>query len=253
MRKPLLAGNWKMNKTIDESVALVKELAEKVKGVDDRDILVCPTYPALKPVADAIAGTNINLGAQNIFWEEKGAFTGEVTAPMIRNLGVEYSIIGHTERRKYFGETDEIANLKIKSCLKNDLLPIYCIGESKEERENGSTKKVVTSQIIEGLEGIPKLKLEKVSIVYDPIWAVGTDVLPTSDEMMGIRILIKKILAEKYGIKAAEKVKILYGGSVKAKNVRQICVEPGMDGVLVGRESLIPSELVKIAEIIDAN
>src|SRR3989339_786283 len=174
MRKPLLAGNWKMNKTIDESVALVKELAPLIKDVADREVLVCPTFPALKSVADAAANTNIMLGAQNIFWEEKGAFTAEVSGPMLVAAGCKYVIIGHSERRQYFGETNETVNKRLNAALKHNLHAIVCVGETLAEREANKTLSVIESQVREGLKGLSVVGCALLVIAYEPVWAIGT-------------------------------------------------------------------------------
>lgn len=250
----LVVGNLKANiLTLSERERYLAALQKSLTGAKfvNTEIVLCPPFVHLESFAKSNKNKLVKLGSQNIFWEERGSFTGEVTAQMVKGLGGEYVIIGHSERRRYFGETNEMANLKIKSALKSNLLPIYCVGETQEERESGAMKEVITAQIKEALEGIAGTKLEKIIIVYEPVWAVGSDLTPTSNEVMEARILIKKTLAEKYGMKNAEKVRILYGGSVKAKHVWQLCVEPGMNGVLVGRESLIPAGLIKIAEIIN--
>lgn len=242
MRKPLLAGNWKMNKTIDESVALVKELAEKVKGVDDRDILVCPTYPALKPVADAIAGTNINLGAQNIFWEEKGAFTGEVAGPMLIAAGCKYVIIGHSERRQYFGETDETVNKRVKAALKYGLLPIVCVGETLEERESNKTMAVVEKQIQNGLKELEVGIWKLVVVAYEPVWAIGTGKTATPEQAEEVHAFIRGLLP----VEVKDTIRILYGGSMNAGNVKELMAKENIDGGLIGGASLKAEDFSKI-------
>lgn len=250
----LVVGNLKANiLTLPERERYLAGLEKNFSGKKfiNTEVVICPPFVHLENFARANKNKLIKIGAQNIFWEERGSFTGEVTAQMIKNLGADFVIVGHSERRRYFGETSEIANLKIKNTLKNGLTAIYCVGETSEEREEGRMKEIITEQLSEGLEGIAGTKLEKIIVAYEPVWAVGSDMIPTSNEVMEVRILIKKTLAEKYGMKSAEKVRILYGGSVKAKHVWQLSVEPGMNGVLVGRESLVPAELAKIAEIIN--
>ncbi len=228
-----------------------KEIAEK--KFKNTKIVICPPFIYLESFLNNLKNNKVSIGTQNIFWEKAGSFTGEISPLMIKNLKGEYVIIGHSERRKYFGETSEIANLKIKACIKENLKAIYCIGEKKEEREREMERDIITIQLQEGLSGISSFRLEEIIIVYEPVWSVGTDAIPTSNEIMKMRILIRKILTEKYGAKYAQKVPILYGGSVNSKTVHQTCIDPGMDGALIGRESLMPREFVKIAEIINDN
>ncbi|OGC03954.1 triose-phosphate isomerase [candidate division WOR-1 bacterium RIFOXYA12_FULL_43_27] len=244
MRKPLLAGNWKMNKTIDESVALVSELAEKVKGVDDREILVCPTYPALKPVADAIAGTNIMLGAQNIFWEEKGAYTGEVSGPMLKAAGCKYVIIGHSERRQYFGETDETVNKRVKAALKYRLLPIICVGETLEEREKDVTKKVVETQLKGGINGLTTDELLLTTIAYEPVWAIGTGKTASPEQAEEVHAFIRGLLPAE----VKDTVRILYGGSMNPGNVKELMAKEDIDGGLIGGASLKAEDFAAIVK-----
>lgn len=228
-----------------------KELAGK-KFKDTR-IVLCPPFIHIESFAENLKGKSVSIGTQNIFWEKSGSFTGEVSPLMIKNLKAEYVIIGHSERRKYFGETSGVANLKIKACIKENLKSVYCVGEKKAERDGGIEQDIITIQLQDGLSGLNSSRLENIIIAYEPIWSVGSDIIPTSNEIMEMKILIKKILTEKYGAKQAQKVPILYGGSVNSKTVYQTCIDPGMDGALIGRESLIPYEFIKIAEIINAN
>lgn len=228
-----------------------KEL--KAAKLNDVELVLCTPSVHLEQFAKKLKTKIVSVGAQNIFWEDRGSYTGEISAPMIKNFGCEYVIVGHSERRRYFGENDEQANAKIKAALKSGLRPIFCVGETKEDRMAGNTAEVIVDQVSKGLEGISSAKASSVVIAYEPVWAVGSDLTPTSDEILEIKILLRKILTQLYGTAVAEKIKVLYGGSVNAKSVQLACVEPGMDGVLVGRESLIPRELIKIAEIIDKN
>jgi triosephosphate isomerase len=170
---------------------------------------------------------------------------------MVKNIGAEYAIVGHSERRKYFGENNKMINLKIKALIKERMTAIFCFRETLEERGAGITSRIISSQIFEGLDGVSAAGLEKIIFAYEPVWAVGTDSVPTSNGIMEVKILIRKILAEKYGIKFSQKAVILYGGSVREKIIRQVCLDPGMDGVLVGRESLDPHEFLKIAQVLD--
>lgn len=216
------------------------------------EIVLCPPYIYLEKFTEFFKRKKgVKIGAQDAFWEKEGAYTGEISIPMLKNLGCEYLILGHSERRRYFGETNETANLKIKAALKLGITPVYCIGESKEERRMNLTKEVIIRQLQEGLQDISRVNLEKIIIVYEPIWSVGTDVVPEANEIMEAKLLIRKILTEKYGSKYALAARIIYGGSVNCKITEKVCLHPEMDGVLVGRESLTPHELIKIAEIIN--
>lgn len=231
--------------------AFKKEMVgKKFKEVE---IILCPPDVHLESFAKNVKNKTVKIGAQDIFWETKGSFTGETSPMMIKNLGAEYAIIGHSERRRYFGETDESVNLKIKAALRNGIAPIFCLGETKEEKEMDMIMDVMVRQIQGGLEGVTSGNLEKIIFAYEPVWAVGTDLVPSANEIMGAKLLIRKILTEKYGSRSAMKAKIIYGGSVKDKFVKQVCLDPAMDGVLVGRESLIPREFLKIVQIIDNN
>lgn len=221
------------------------------KKFEASDVVVCPPSVHLEHFTKTLKNKSIKVGAQNVFFEDRGPFTGEITPLMLKGLGVEFCIVGHSERRKYFNETDEMVNRKVKSLMKKNIVPILCVGETKEERESGEMKDVITAQVLDGLEGVPGTRLGEVVIAYEPIWAVGTDSFPSSDEVMEARILIKKVLTGKYGVKNTDKVRVLYGGSVNPKMTKQVSVDPGMDGVLVGRSSLLPSEFLKIAEIIN--
>ena len=216
------------------------------------EIILCPPYVYLEKFSENFKRKKgVKVGAQNSFWEKDGAYTGEISIPMLKNLGCEYVILGHSERRRYFGETNETANLKIKAALKSGIMPVYCIGESGAERKMNLTKEIIIRQLQEGLQDISRVNLEKIIIAYEPICAVGTDIVPNCNEIMEARLLIRKILTEKYGSKYALLTKIIYGGSVNSRIADQICLNPEMDGVLVGRESLVPHELIKIAEIIN--
>ncbi len=249
-----LVGNHKMN--LISPVERDRYLAEFEKNfakakLKVTKIILCPALIHLESFSRSLKSKHVAFGTQDIFWEKTGSFTGEVSAWMVKNLKAEYALIGHSERRKYFGENSTIANLKIKAALKAGLFPIYCIGESLDERKGGETARVLSEQIKEGMQGIKNSELEKIIIAYEPVWSVGTDVFPTSNEVMEARIIIRKIIDSLFGAKNALKTKILYGGSVKRYNVKDLCLEPAMDGVLVGRESLKPDEFIKIAQEID--
>ncbi|MCL2144440.1 MAG: triose-phosphate isomerase [Endomicrobia bacterium] len=237
MRKPLMAGNWKMNKTVGEAVAMVKALKTAVADVTDVEILVCPTYTALYAVYNEIKDSNINLGAQNLFWEAKGAFTGEISPSMVKDAGCSYVIIGHSERRQYFGETDETVNKRTKAAFGAGLIPIVCVGETLEEREKNITFQVVETQVRGGLANLTAEESAAVVIAYEPVWAIGTGKTATPQQAQEVHAFIRKIYKEIYG-DAADKVRILYGGSVNPKNVSDLMKQSDIDGGLVGGASL---------------
>lgn len=238
MRKPIIAGNWKMYKTVERAINLVGELANLVDGVKDVDIVVCPPFTALDAVLDTVAGTNIAVGAQNMHWETEGAFTGEVSPMMLKQMGCSYVILGHSERRQYFGETDENVNKKVKAAFKYELVPIVCVGETLEQREQGITEKVVRTQIEAGLAGLKDQEAETLIIAYEPVWAIGTGKTASNADAQGVIAYIRQVVAEMYGKEVAEKVRIQYGGSVKPDNISGLMQEKDIDGALVGGASL---------------
>ena len=238
MRKPIIAGNWKMHNIGSQGVALVEELGQLTEDVNNVDIVVCPPFTALSAVANALGGTNIRLGAQNMHWEKKGAFTGEVTAEMLTDLCCEYVIIGHSERRQYFAETDETVNKKVKAALEAGLVPIMCVGESLEVREAGTTEMLVGTQVRAGLEGLNQEQVGTVVIAYEPIWAIGTGRTATSDQANDVCTFIRRTVADMFSPDAANKVRIQYGGSVKADNIAELMGKSDIDGALVGGASL---------------
>jgi triosephosphate isomerase (TIM) len=253
MQKKLVVGNLKMNPlTPVEFERYLDSLEKETKGKDFEraEIVVCPPAVYFRQFMER-KFKNLKLGAQDVFWEYQGAYTGEISAGMTKAMGATYSIVGHSERRKYFGENEEIINLKLKAVLKAGFNAILCIGENEDERKNGYTSQVLKKQIKGCLDGISNGKIEYVCFAYEPIWAVGSDKLPSSDEILEAKIVIKKVLAELYSRKIVEKSRILYGGSVKSHCVGEVCTDPAMDGALIGRESLTPYEFIKIAKIID--
>ena len=235
MRKPIIAGNWKMNKTPAEGVKLVEELIPLVKGAAC-DVVVCVPATDLCAVGKAIKGTNVKLGAQNVHFEKSGAFTGEISADMLLELGVEYVIIGHSERRQYFGETDETVNKRTLRALEAGLKPIVCVGESLEERESGKTEELLEKQIKIGLKSVEDIT--KVVIAYEPIWAIGTGKTATSEQANETIGFIRKVLGEVFGADAASKVRIQYGGSMKPTNAKELMAMEEIDGGLIGGASL---------------
>lgn len=245
MRVPFIAGNWKMNLSLEEGKALVNELKETASKTDVQ-VAVCVPFVYLSAIKEEIKGSKIKLGAQNMHWEESGAYTGEVSPTMLKEIGADYVVIGHSERREYFAETDETVNRKIKSALAHDMLPIFCCGESLEMRESGNEKTWVREQIIKGLEGIDQEDMKKIVIAYEPIWAIGTGKTATSEQANEMCAYIRSILEEKYGSEVSEEVIIQYGGSVKAANATEIMNQEDIDGALVGGASLKGAEFIDI-------
>jgi triosephosphate isomerase len=252
-QKKLVIGNMKMNPvSLAEFERYLDALEKENKGrnFERAEIVICPPVIFLQKLIDR-KFKNIVAGVQDVFWEYQGAYTGEISSGMVKAMGASYAIVGHSERRIYFGESEEITNLKLKAILKSGLNAILCVGESEDERKRNQTAPVLKKQLKGSLSGVGSGKLEFVNIVYEPIWAVGSDNLPTSDEILEAKLIIKKALLEMYNLKRIEKIRLLYGGSVKSFSVNQICLDPAMDGVLVGRESLAPYEFMNISKIIN--
>jgi len=227
-----------MNTTVAEAVALVEELKPLVKDVADVDVVVCPPFISLVPVAEALKGSNIGLGAQNIYWEKSGAFTAEVSGPMLVSAGCQYAIIGHSERRQYFGETDETVNKRVFAALDEGLKPIVCVGETLEERESEKTFEVIKRQIAGGLAGMTAAQMETVVIAYEPVWAIGTGKTATPDQAQDVHAFIRKELAGLFDEATANATRIQYGGSVKPTNATELMGKPDIDGALVGGAAL---------------
>lgn len=242
MRKPIIAGNWKLNKTILESINLVEDIKIKLMDLNKEKmptVVLCPVFTSLKPVAEVLGhGHGLYIGAQDCFYEESGAFTGEVSVPMLKDICVSYIIVGHSERRQYFGETDESVNLKAKAILSNGLIPIICCGESLAQREAGKTDEIVKSQIKADLKGLSNEQIEKSVIAYEPIWAIGTGKTCDSVEANRVIKLIRDTVAEVSNQDAADKIRILYGGSVKPSTIEEQMSQSDIDGALVGGASL---------------
>lgn len=245
MRKPIIAGNWKMNKTPSEAVQLVKELLPLVQDAK-AEVVVCPTYVCLPAVAEAIQGSNVKLGAQNLHFEKSGAFTGEISADMLKELGVQYVIIGHSERRQYFAETDETVNKKVKTAIAAGLTPIICVGESLAQREQGITGEIVSMQTKLALSGLCGEDVAKLVIAYEPIWAIGTGKTATSDEANETIGDIRNAVKEVFGCEVAEQVRIQYGGSMNPKNVSELMAKEQIDGGLIGGASLKAEDFSKV-------
>ncbi len=237
-RRPIMAGNWKMNMLVAEAEALVNGLKAGLDGTEEVDVVVAPTYASLYPIAKVLSGSSIDLAAQNLHWEASGAYTGELSAAMLLDVGCKYVIIGHSERRQFFGETDETVNKRLKAALAAGLIPIVCVGEVLEERKSGRTWDVVGGQIREGLDGVSRSDAEKLVIAYEPVWAIGTGEVATPDQAQEIHAQIRGLVAELYDQGIADGLRIQYGGSVKPDNVRGLMDKPDVDGALVGGASL---------------
>ncbi len=249
MRTPFIAGNWKMHKTVAQALETVRRLRPKVSDITTVEIAVCPPFTALYAVAEALKASNIKVGAQNVFWEDEGAYTGEISPVMLKEL-VTYVIIGHSERRKYFGETDEIVNRKVKAALRHGLRPIICVGEVLEEREAGKTEEVVRRQVLGAYRDIPAEEARLTTIAYEPVWAIGTGKAATpADANSVIGLVIRGTLADLYGEEVAQAIRVQYGGSVKPDNIAGFMKQPEIDGALVGGASLKPDVFAEIVRI----
>jgi triosephosphate isomerase len=248
MRKPFIAGNWKMHKTIEEAVALVKELRITLDSVTGCDVAICPPFPALAAVREALAGSTIGLGAQNVHWEEKGAFTGAVSPPMLEGL-CDYVIIGHSERRNIFGETDEWVNKKLHAALAHGLKPILCVGENLQQNQAGETETFVGGQVRAAFAGITAEQARIVTVAYEPIWAIGTGVPATGEGANAIiGGTVRATLAALYGDDIAQAIRVQYGGSVKPENTAEFMAQPEIDGALVGGASLKTADFAGIIQ-----
>ncbi|TCO79457.1 triose-phosphate isomerase [Marinisporobacter balticus] len=245
MRIPIIAGNWKMHKTIKEAVEFVENIKDRVKGTDV-EVVLCTPYTLLQSVKEATKGTNIKIAAQNMHWEENGAFTGEVSPLMLNEIGVDYCVIGHSERRQYFNETDETVNKKVHTALKYGIKPIICVGETLEQRENGETNTFVKSQVVKAFKDIESKKVLDIVIAYEPIWAIGTGKTATSEEANEVIYQIREVIKELYGEDIYTEIRIQYGGSVKPNNIEEIMNQEDIDGALVGGASLKSDDFVEL-------
>ena len=248
MRKLIIAGNWKLNNTAQQAVELVTLLKREVGDITDVDIVVCPVATALPDVRDVLLESNIALGAQNVYWEDSGAFTGEVSAPLLKEIGVEYVIIGHSERRQYFGETNQAVNKKIRAALNHGLTPIVCVGEVLKERESNKTFEVIRTQCKESLAGFSADEVKAMIIAYEPVWAIGTGKTATPAQAQEVHKFIRELLVKMHNEEAAETVRIQYGGSVKPENIAELMAQPDIDGALVGGASLKADSFVSIVK-----
>lgn len=251
MRKKVIAGNWKMNNGINETVSLISEIKKELSGKKiNADVIICPPFINLETAHALLKDSVIKLGAQNVYFEESGAFTGEISASMLKGVGCEYVILGHSERRTIFGEKDQIINKKIKTAIKNELKPIFCVGETLEEREKGVTFKIIETQITNGLNLLNERELEHLIIAYEPVWAIGTGRNATPQQAQDVHQFIRRLIGKMYSQNFAENLVIQYGGSVKADNAKELLYQPDIDGALVGGACLKADSFVKIIEAI---
>jgi triosephosphate isomerase len=252
LRNPIIGGNWKMNRgSPSEAIEMLKKLIPLVKKINSVDIVVAPPFTALVTTLQTVKNTNIKVGAQNMYFEEKGAFTGEVSPVFLKDLGCKYVILGHSERRDIFNESDELINKKLKKALNFDLIPIVCIGEHLEERESGKTKDIIENQFNQTFKDLKSEELSRVIIAYEPIWAIGTGKTATPEQAEEIHMFIRELIASVYGKNTAETVRIQYGGSIKPSNAKEIFKKDNIDGGLVGGASLQSDsfyEIIKAAE-----
>ena len=245
-RKPIIAGNWKMNKPATEARDLASKLIPLVSGVKDRDIVLAPPFTSIPAVAETIKGTNMAVSAQDVFWEEKGAFTGEISAEMLLDLGCKYVIIGHSERRQFFGETDDTVNKKVLKALNKGLFPIVCVGELLKDREAGRVNVVIERQVTSALKSVSDTEMQGVVIAYEPVWAIGTGKTATPDQANEVHAFIRQKVKAIYGTGVAESLRIQYGGSVTPENVSTLMAKPDIDGALVGGASLKPESFAAL-------
>ena len=250
MRKPIIAGNWKMNKTAKEAAELINELKPLV-AKSKPEVVVCVPYTDLWTVAEAIKGSKIKLGAENVAWADNGAFTGEISAEMLKEVGVEYVIIGHSERRQYFGETDESVNKRLKQALKNGLKPIVCVGETLTEREKNKTKRVLKKQVLEGFADITAEDFANIVIAYEPVWAIGTGKTATADEANKTIGYIRTLVKKTWGQDVAKSLRIQYGGSMKPGNAKELMAMRNIDGGLIGGAALKANDFAAIVNYKD--
>ena len=237
-RRPMIAGNWKMYKTPNEATETAQQLVRNVAAITDVDMMIAPTFIALAAVFEAVKNSPVALGAQNLYWKDEGAYTGEVSASMLKSAGCRYCIIGHSERRQYFGETDETVNKKLKAAIKADLQPIFCVGETEKEREAGQTLSILDKQFKKGLEGLISEQIGSLIIAYEPVWAIGTGKTATVDQAQEVHQFIRSLVQKKFDQTLSDSIRILYGGSVKPDNIANLMAMPDIDGALVGGASL---------------
>ena len=243
-----MGGNWKMNKTAREAVQTVEDLKDRIEGVEGIEVVVFPPFTVLGVVEKVLRGSSIGVGAQNMYWEAGGSYTGEISAPMLVDLGCRYVILGHSERRQYFGESDEGINKKIKSALTFGLIPVVCVGETLKERKEGSFKRVVETQLNLCLKEVSPEEAEPMVIAYEPVWAIGTGITASSQQAEEMHSFVRELLAKLFGGDLADSLRIQYGGSVKPQNIKELMREPDIDGALVGGASLDASSFARIVK-----
>ena len=248
MRKPFVAGNWKMNKTSEEAELLARGVVEAVGNISEVDVAVCPPFTALERVAGVVKSTLVGLGAQNMHWEPEGAYTGEVSAQMLLTSGCQYVILGHSERRQYFGETDATVNQRLKSALAAGLSPIVCVGETLEERKSEVTEQVVKKQVTGALEGLSAEDAQKIVLAYEPVWAIGTGLTATPDQAEAVHAFIRGVLGQLYSDTVEDAVRIQYGGSMKPENAADLLGRPNIDGGLIGGAALVVDSFAAIVK-----
>ncbi|OGL48540.1 MAG: triose-phosphate isomerase [Candidatus Schekmanbacteria bacterium RIFCSPLOWO2_02_FULL_38_14] len=248
MRRTIIAGNWKMNNSVKESVSLAREIAASVDDVKGREIVIAPPFTSLYPVSKEIEGSKVKLSAQNLFWKENGAYTGEISASMLKDAGCEYVIIGHSERRQFFGEIDESVNQKIKTAMKYNLNPIVCAGETLEEREKGKTFEVIRRQVEKEFAGLSASEIKNIVIAYEPVWAIGTGKTATPKQANEVHLFIRNLIKEFFNREISDNLSILYGGSVKPDNIKGLMEQGEIDGALVGGASLKGIDFLKLVK-----
>ncbi|MCD8283113.1 MAG: triose-phosphate isomerase [Opitutae bacterium] len=247
-RKILIAGNWKMNKTASEAGELARAIVAQIATLSAIDVLMCPPFTSIPKVSEIVGTSNVRLGAQNVSDKVSGAYTGEVSAAMLRDLYVSYVIIGHSERRSYYGETDAFINKKLLTCLDSNLIPILCVGETLEEREAGKVEEVIRTQLVGGLAGVPADKAETIVIAYEPVWAIGTGKTATPEQAQEVHAFIRKTISEILGTEPASKIRILYGGSMKPANADELLAKPDIDGGLIGGAALKADDFLALVK-----
>lgn len=248
MRKTMIAGNWKMNKCTADAIELVNGLKRELYQATEIDIVVCPPFTAIDEVAETIYESNIRLGAQNMHWEDAGAFTGEISPLMLKDLACEFVILGHSERRQYFHESSEIVNKKVRSALKAGLIPIVCVGETLKEREENKTFHIVEHQLTNSLKDLSAEEIKKIVIAYEPVWAIGTGKTATKEQAQEVHAFIRQLLEKQYTRVVSEEIIVLYGGSVKPENIKELLLETDIDGALVGGASLTVKDFAQIVK-----
>jgi len=249
-RKSLMAGNWKMHTTAIEARSLAADIAQKCPETTDREVLLAPPFTVLREVAEVLSRTDVILASQNVCWEEKGAFTGEISPVMLKDCGVSSAIIGHSERRQIFHEDNVLINKRVLGALSFDLMAILCIGETEEERENGKTFAVLEAQVRQGLQGVEPQQMEKMVIAYEPVWAIGTGKTATKEQAQEVHLSIRRLIEKIYEKNIADRLRILYGGSVKPANVDELMSQPDIDGALVGGAALDAESFGRIINFI---